>query len=66
MAKIAYIRVSSIDQNTNRQEEMLKTYQIDKFFIEKSIRKKYQRSYWTSKNDGICTRRRYGNSREYF
>ena len=35
MAKIAYIRVSTVDQNTNRQEELFKTYQIDKFFIEK-------------------------------
>lgn len=35
MAKIAYIRVSSVDQNIGRQEELFKTYQIDKFFIEK-------------------------------
>jgi len=35
MANIAYIRVSSSDQNTARQEEMFKTLKIDKFFIEK-------------------------------
>lgn len=32
---IAYIRVSSDDQSTERQEELFKAYQIDKFFIEK-------------------------------
>lgn len=35
MARIAYIRVSSADQNTARQEEMFKELKIDKFFIEK-------------------------------
>lgn len=35
MANIAYIRVSSEDQNIERQKELLKAYQIDKFFIEK-------------------------------
>lgn len=35
MAKIGYIRVSSIDQNQDRQEEALKNYRIDKFFKEK-------------------------------
>lgn len=35
MANIAYIRVSTIDQNTARQEEALKPYNIDKYFIEK-------------------------------
>ena len=35
MANIAYIRVSTTDQNTARQEEALKSYNIDKFFIEK-------------------------------
>lgn len=35
MANIAYIRVSTTDQNTARQEEALKIYNIDKFFIEK-------------------------------
>ena len=33
--KCAYIRVSSISQNTARQEEALKSYGIEKFFIEK-------------------------------
>lgn len=35
MANIAYIRVSSLDQNTARQEEALKNYNIDKYYIEK-------------------------------
>ena len=33
--KVAYIRVSSLDQNTARQEEALKGLGIEKFFIEK-------------------------------
>lgn len=33
--KVAYIRVSSLDQNTARQEQALKEYGIEKFFIEK-------------------------------
>ena len=35
MANIAYIRVSSIDQNEARQVEALKKYNIDKWFTEK-------------------------------
>lgn len=35
MAKIAYIRVSSLDQNTKRQEEMFKSLDLDKTFTEK-------------------------------
>lgn len=35
MAKIAYIRVSSNTQNTDRQEEMFKGLGIDKYYIEK-------------------------------
>ena len=35
MANIAYIRVSTEDQNTARQEELFKAYKIDKFFMEK-------------------------------
>lgn len=35
MAKIAYIRVSSNTQNTDRQEEMFKDLGIDKYYIEK-------------------------------
>lgn len=33
--KIAYIRTSTLEQNTARQEEALKSYGIEKFFIEK-------------------------------
>lgn len=35
MSNIAYIRVSSQDQNTSRQEELFKSYNIDKYYIEK-------------------------------
>jgi DNA invertase Pin-like site-specific DNA recombinase len=35
MSKIAYIRVSSVDQNTDRQEIALTELGINKFFIEK-------------------------------
>ena len=35
MAKIGYIRVSTIKQNEARQLEALKNYNIDKIFIEK-------------------------------
>lgn len=41
--KVAYIRVSSIDQNTARQEEALKSYGIERFFIEKVSGKNMQR-----------------------
>lgn len=36
MAIIAYIRVSSNDQNTSRQEELFKSFKIDKYYIEKA------------------------------
>ena len=32
---IAYVRVSTVEQNTDRQTEALKRYNIDKWFIEK-------------------------------
>jgi len=35
MSNIAYIRVSTTDQNTSRQEEMFKGLKIDKYYIEK-------------------------------
>ena len=35
MSKIGYVRVSSIDQNTERQEVALKELKIDKIFTEK-------------------------------
>lgn len=35
MANVAYIRVSSEDQNTARQEVLFKDYDIDKYYIEK-------------------------------
>ena len=39
MNKIAYIRVSSLDQNTDRQEIALDNLGINKFFIEKKSAK---------------------------
>lgn len=35
MANIAYVRVSTVDQNEARQREALEKYNIDKWFIEK-------------------------------
>ena len=35
MSNIAYIRVSTIDQNEARQKEALQNYNIDKWYIEK-------------------------------
>lgn len=35
MSKIGYIRVSAVDQNTDRQEIALSELNIDKYFIEK-------------------------------
>ena len=35
MSRIAYVRVSSIDQNTDRQEIALKKIKIDHYFVEK-------------------------------
>lgn len=44
MAKIAYIRVSCINQNTYRQKIALKEFGIDRFFIEKVSGKNTDRS----------------------
>lgn len=41
--KIAYVRVSSIEQNEARQVEALEKYNIDKWFIEKVSAKDTQR-----------------------
>ena len=35
MSSIAYIRVSSDSQHTDRQEELFKGYKIDKYYVEK-------------------------------
>jgi len=43
LARIAYVRVSTIDQNTERQEIALKEIGIDKYFIEKVSGKKAER-----------------------
>lgn len=36
MANIAYVRVSTVEQNEGRQVEMMKAHSIDKTFIEKA------------------------------
>lgn len=43
MANIAYIRVSTIEQNENRQIEMMKSLAVDKTFIEKASGKNTER-----------------------
>lgn len=43
MAKVAYVRVSTIEQNEGRQIEALKQYNIDKIFIEKKSGKNIDR-----------------------
>ena len=35
MANIAYVRVSTVDQNEQRQVKAIEKYNIDKWFIEK-------------------------------
>ena len=43
MSKIGYIRVSSVDQNTDRQELALAEYKVDKIFTEKISGKNTER-----------------------
>lgn len=43
MANIAYIRVSTADQNESRQVEMMKAHSIDKTFTEKASGKNTER-----------------------
>ena len=42
--KLAYIRVSTIEQSDARQKEALKNYEIDKFFIEQASAKDTNRA----------------------
>jgi len=51
MEKIAYIRVSTIEQNERRQLEMMKPYNIDKTFIEKASGKDTARPQLTTMLD---------------
>jgi DNA invertase Pin-like site-specific DNA recombinase len=44
MSKIGYIRVSATDQNTDRQEMILKELNLDKYFIEKASGKNTDRA----------------------
>jgi len=43
MSKIGYVRVSTVEQNTDRQEIALKEIGVDRFFIEKASGKNAQR-----------------------
>ena len=40
---IAYVRVSTVDQNESRQREALEKYNIDKWFVEKASGKTMKR-----------------------
>lgn len=55
---IGYIRVSTLEQNTERQEEALKKYRIDKVFIDKSSGKNTEREQFNAMldfvRDGDC------------
>ena len=55
MAKIAYVRVSTVDQNEQRQKEALAKYGIDKWFVEKVSAKDMNRPK-TTRNAAVCTR----------
>lgn len=44
MSKIAYIRVSTFEQNTERQEVALNEFGMDKYYIEKASGKNTERS----------------------
>lgn len=46
--KVAYVRVSTADQNEARQVEALKTFNIDKWFIEKTSGKDTNRAEFKS------------------
>jgi len=51
MANIAYIRVSTVEQNEGRQIEMMKSHSIDKTFIEKASGKDTARPQLTAMID---------------
>lgn len=53
MANIAYIRVSTVEQNEARQVEALKPYQIDKWFIDKCSGKNTDRPQFSAMLDYI-------------
>ena len=53
MANIAYIRVSTMEQNEGRQVEALKPYSIDKWFIDKASGKNTDRPQFRQMLDYI-------------
>ncbi len=56
--RIAYVRVSTEEQNEARQREALKQYRIEKWFCEKRSAKEYE-SPAVGGNVGVCQKRRY-------
>ena len=58
MAHIAYVRVSTAEQNEARQIEALKKHGIDKWFTEKVSGKNMNRPP-TGSHAGLCAGRRY-------
>lgn len=53
--KVAYVRVSTVEQNEARQVEALKTHQINKTFIEKASAKDTNRPYLQEMLDYVRT-----------
>lgn len=53
--RVAYIRVSTVEQNEARQVEALKTYKINKTFIEKASAKDTNRPYLQEMLDYVRT-----------
>lgn len=45
MSKVAYVRVSTVEQNEQRQKEALEAYDIDKWYIEKASAKDTNRPH---------------------
>ena len=54
--KVAYIRVSTEEQNTARQEEAMKAYGVERVFIEKASGKSADRPQLKAMMDFIRSR----------
>lgn len=53
MAKVGYARVSSADQNLERQKQQLETYGVEKIYTDKQSGRDMQRPGWTALVDYI-------------
>ena len=53
MANIAYVRVSTVEQNDERQRESLAAYPIDKW--RESVRQRHEQAA-ASSHAGVCAR----------